>query len=240
MIRPKVGARHSGVVMVTVCVLALAGCGGGHRRAVEGQAGTGVANAATFARSVNLRGEDLPSAIAEGEEAKAAPSAFASELARCGGALPGWEAGSVHSAKFGSISTGEVVVSAVHAMPSAAVARRRLEANSTVRVRACVGRVFHALGPSGPLDEKSISVFPLGIHSAGMAIVGIRVAIVLKRLPNSAGRGTLTTHIDEDILGFVVGSNEVALTDADAGRPDATREKKLLLGLYSRASHAVA
>ena len=200
-----------------------------------------LSRAMAFARSVNLRAQDLPRAIASGEEAGTARSAFTDGVTRCGGGLPGWEAGSVHSAKFLEEATGNIALSAVHTIGSARVARERLAADVRPRVRRCLAKAFRALGPAGALVRKRFIVSPLRERVRGVTMVGVRLAITIVHLPNSQGGSRRTTRLDEDILGFVSGANEIALTDTYAVHdPFATGvERKLLQLLHTRAARAV-
>lgn len=192
-----------------------------------------------FARSVNLRAQDLPGATTVGEEAKTEPSAVAAALMRCGGALPGWEAGSIHSPNFVDHATGNIVSSAVRTVASASVAQSGLAADLNPRVRRCLSNALRTLGPAGSLANKHFTVSPAEIRLSDISMSGIRIAITVVDLPNARQGSSRTTRLDQDILGFVSGAHEIALTDTysvgDLFAP--AIERKLVRRLYTRAAH---
>jgi hypothetical protein len=228
-----------------------AGCGG------PASTGTPLAKShvSAYARAINLRSGDVAGMSITGRDGETSASDLTVRLARCGGSLPGWEVGSLYSARFSramSSSRVEAVWSAIRVAPSAAVAQRSLAANETPPVRACVAHAFRAaLGQRGPLVRESMAGTAIPIELPGAkGRFGLRLTRRLRYLdarhkpPEHNLLGEMLARINGarggemswDVIGFSAGAVEVALTDFHGphGTPVRT-ERRLLSLLYSRA-----
>ena len=211
----------------TICALLLAGmlcgCGGSGGPRM----GTALATKApawrVFASSVNLRAADLPGAEAGApESAGPSPSAAALAFASCDGGISPKRIVSEARSTLLTAARGSVLVrSRVTLWPSEALAVRNLAAFASELGSRCELRY-------GGTSVSRLSV-PL---SGGARALGLR-AIVRSRSGHTVEIGY------HDIIAFVRGSAEIALTAAGLSRPVAAEtERRLLEVLYRRASTA--
>jgi hypothetical protein len=211
-----------------VCALLLAGAGAltgcaGARASSTGTTAVTEAAGRTFASTVNLRAGDLPGAEAAGpESAGPSPSASALAFARCDGGVSPERVGLELRSTLLSAGSGSLLVrSRVTVWPSEALARRNLAAFASKRGSRCELRY----------GGTSASRLTFGLPGGARA-VGLRIAVP----SGSEHAGEVGYH---DIIGFVCGQAEVALTAAGFSRPvEAQIERRLLEVLYRRASGA--
>jgi hypothetical protein len=214
-------------VGATICALLLAGvlcgCGGSGGPSTGTALATKAPAARVFASSVNLRAADLPGAEAGAPEgASPRPSVAAIAFARCDGGISPRRIVSEARSTLLSAARGSVLVrSRVTLWPSEALAARNLAAFAS------------ELGSHCELRYGGTSVSRLSVPlSGGVRALGLRV-IVRSR---SAHTGEIGYH---DIVAFVCGSAEIALTAAGFSRPvEPQTERRLLEILYRRASTA--
>lgn len=233
-----------GVPRIIAIMLVLAGagglatgCGGANSAPKTGASGASSAvtkaHASAYAHAVNLRAADVPGLAFVSAETETAKGGFATELTRCGGALPGTQAGSIHSARFtrGSGPGLETVKSGVQVVASAAVAARNVAANQSAGVRACFARAVRSLGPAPDLH---VAISSLPTRLAGVeASFGLRIGVV------STPPRERPFRVYQDILGFASGPAEIALTTTRtrvSGTTPSASERRLLSLLYRRAS----
>lgn len=149
-----------------------------------------------------------------------------------------WEPGGVRSARFVQrLSDGEerTVVSAVRIAASAGAAKKAVRADSHKQVRRCVQPVYAALMRGGALAESTASIAvgrPVSLPGA----VGTKLSLSLRTIyrPAAAGGSVEKEQLVEDIVVFVVGRVEVALTEVDDGA--FTGDDRLLEVLSRRAA----
>jgi hypothetical protein len=230
-------------VAVTLFVV---GCGGDSSRASISRVRPTLslpftqAQAIAYSKAINLRATDVPMMTSISAEGKTETSRFTTEVTQCRGGFPGWEVGSIHSARFQQKYGPEIVMSAVQVMRSRSIAEQDLVANLNAHVRACIASVLDARPPSGTLVRKHVaisllpSLVPRTIDSFGMRVtvlVAYQSAVSGKRIRTFPGK-----RITQDILGFASGPAEVALIDTHGPQafPSPT-ERRLLSLLYVRA-----
>jgi hypothetical protein len=209
------------ICAVITCVL----CGCGHANASRTNPAPALEAAGhEFARTVNVRVADLPGAEAVGREgAGPSPGADALAYARCqGGVSPRriveeWRS-TLLSAEGGSL----LVRSRVTLWPSEALAARNWAAFGRHGARCDVGR-----------GASSVSRLTVALPG------GARALRLRATAPDRGGRvGEVDYH---DIVAFVSGRAEVALTTAWFSRPVRARtERRLLEALYRRTAGARA
>jgi hypothetical protein len=230
-------------LVIAIASVMVSGCGGSKPSVTKAQT-------VAYIDAVNLREGDVPSLSTRSDEREPGGT-YAAALARCGGTLPGWEAGSVRSVAFAA-ERGvrlEVLFSAVKIESSPAAAKRDLAAERTPAVRSCTAKAFAATAQErGPLVRESTSASPLqstvpsATDSFGLMVTNRVTHLEANPRPpehNPAEEGIrLRTdqNIAWDILGFASGRAEVALTVLyEPGHPPVQNERALLSLLYGRA-----
>jgi hypothetical protein len=229
------------ILMIPASGVLVAGCGGGSH-VTAGSAGSLQTAPITTSSltGLNLRAADVAGMKAVSGERTTKSSRFAAQLSRCGGGLPGWEEGSLNSARFErtGVRSTESVASAVHISGSAGIAARRLTANSSAGVRRCLARVFNTVRfQTGPLVRESVLLSTLPTPLPGVpGSFGLKLTFVVSyRHASPAGR-PLARGFVQDIIGFAAGPAQIALIDShDRGTASPPSEQRLLSLLYRRA-----
>lgn len=215
-------------VRAAVCVVLIAGasmvsgCAGAHA-SNKGTAAVTDAAGRAFARDVNVRVSDLPGAEAVvPERAAPSPGAGALAFARCdGGVSPERILLTVRSTLLSTADGSLLVRSRVTVWPSEALALHNLAAFASKRGARCELRY----------GGTSVSRLAVGLPKSGR-VLGLRTVAP----SHSESAGEIGYH---DIVAFVCGPAEIALTVARLSRPIGVQtERRLLEGLYRRASEA--
>lgn len=194
------------------------------------------AQAAAYARTVNLTTVDVPgSAIVRGEREATVTSGETREQ-RCSGAVsPKLRVADVKSDVL-RVRAGEAsgrVKSDVQVLPDAALAAKDFDAQTSARGRRCLQAklqqvVAASRSPNVSATGASISTLPRPLPGANSFAARLRLG-----LQAATGR-----KVDAfiDVLAFQTGPAEVTLTALTLGRPpSAATESKLLATLYERA-----
>ncbi len=238
------------VVFAAMAAL-VAGCGNSNPASTSAHAGITKAQVVAYADAVNLRAADVPEMTSVSPTGETKASQSNTTLTRCRGGLPGWEAGSVFSAKFHieSPSRTEAVWSAIRVVPSPTVAVQDLSADRNPRVGACIARSFGAiLTQSGPLVRESMSVSLLPSELPGVASgFGLRLTrrVIYREANPRPPEHNLAEKLAQlkggvhpywDMVGFASGRVEIALADLhEPGVAPMRFERRLLLLLHSRS-----
>jgi hypothetical protein len=219
-VRPACSTR----VLLVLTAGALPGCAGGHASPpTTATVAVTQASALAFAQTVNLRAGDEPEMKALGAEGPD-PSLHASDVAfaRCAGLIsPESDLINIRSAWLSTRGARELRLlrSRVAVLPSEALARRNLAAFSSPRGLRC------AHHPGTSISKLSIAL-PGGVHATGERVIA----------PEEGPPHELGYH---DIVRFVYGPAEIALTAAGYTHPVPTQTEQHLLGvLYRRATEA--
>jgi hypothetical protein len=223
-----VRSSRSRWALLTVVVAVLAGCGSSQSpvqiaASTAARPGAAVnASALAFARGVNLRASDMPEMEAVGGEAPGPPpEAVALVFAQCAhGVSPARISLEMRSVllSLGGESDRRLLRSRVTLMPSEKLARHKLAAFGSARGARC------ELRDGGISTSRLELTLPGGAHALGLR------AVAPSRHNPAQPRGY------HDILAFVVGQAEVALTATGFSRPVPTPIERRLLGvMYRRA-----
>lgn len=238
----------SGVALSVAVMTALliGGCGSGgdmSDNSVNRSMGATASRAQEkYAEVVNLHPADAPTMTPISTEGETMASEFASEVTRCGGGLPGWEAKTIHSFRLERAQDQEVVMSAIHVLPSAAIAKRNIASDLSARFQVCIERAFDSQPPSGPLVKKntvvSRLVVPLPINATVSNSFGMRMVPRIS-YRSATGKRIKTPYgqdVVQDAIGFALDRAEVVLIDTHGPQtyPSPT-ERRLLSLLYNRA-----
>ena len=215
---------RAGAAICTLLVAGvLCGCGGARGSSTGTAVITETTGGRAFASAVNIRVADLPGAQAAAPEgAGPSPGAGALAFARCDGGVSPKRV--VLEARSTLLSAGHdslLVRSRVTLWPSEALASRNLAAFASELGSRCELRY-------GGTSVSRLSVaLPGGARALGLRVVA----------PSSGEHaGEIGYH---DIIGFVRGPAEIALTAAGFSRPvQPQTERRLLEMLYRRASEA--
>jgi hypothetical protein len=195
--------------------------------------------ALAFARAVNLRPGDLPgyqAAPRESEGSSAAEKRASHELQQCLGASaeqhPVVELSSLRFERKASIAQVSVS-SSVTVERSTAIAGKELEAIHSPHTRSCFTTYFKGLFSSP--TYKGATIGPVKLESGTPPAAGTSGSFGW-RLRTSLTVRSVPIPIELDILGFVEGRSEVALTSFGLAVPfPAATEQQLFLLLLSRA-----
>ena len=208
-------------LVLSATVVLVAGCGDGTSVSASTSAGPVTeAQLVAYAHAVNLRPADLPEAVARGPAETMKHRRSESPLLRCTGLTSAQNVLAIASRSLNGPG-GEVIQSAVLAMPSTAVATAYVAAFSTSRGRKCLERTV-----SGT-QAKVISAISLAVP-VGPGSVGVRTRVRFGR------PGFAQLYIDEFF--FVAGPTVVSLIASYGEKPTApATEDRLLSLLYSRA-----
>jgi len=220
--RPACSTR----VLLLLTAAALPGCAGAHASPpTKVTVAVTQASALAFAHAVNLRAGDQPEMKTLGAEGPA-PNLHASDVAfaRCAGMIsPDSDLINIRSIWLSTRGARalRLIRSRVTVLPSEALARRNLAAFSSLRGLRCARR------PGASISKLSIAL-PGGVHA-----IGRRVIAPAESPPHELGY--------YDIVGFIYGPAEIALTAAGYSHPVPTQTEQRLLGiLYRRAAEAHA
>lgn len=215
----RAGAAIGALLVVGV----LCGCGSARGSSTGTAVVTERAGGRVFASAVNVRVADLSGARAVAREsAGPSPGAGALAFARCdGGVSPKRVVLEARSTLLAASRGSLLVRSRVTLWPSQTLASRNLAAFAS------------ELGSRCELRYGGTSVSRLSVALPGGArALGLRVAVPSRGEPT----GEIGYH---DIIGFVCGPAEIALTAAGLSRPvEPQTERRLLEVLYRRATDA--
>jgi hypothetical protein len=200
---------------------------------------TAKVQALAFARAVNLRPGDVPGYQAAPREAEGASTTekhASSELQKCLGASgeqrPVVEVSSRRFERKASIAQVSVS-SSVTVERSATIAGKELEAIHNPHTRSCFTSYFKALFSGS--TYKGATIGPVKLESGTPPAAGTSGSFGW-RLRTSLTVRSIPIPIELDILGFVEGRSEVALTTFGLAVPfPAPTEQQLFLLLLSRA-----
>jgi hypothetical protein len=239
---------------------ALAGCGGGGgtatalapgggRTATVLEPGGGTvtkAQAATYARAVNLRATDLPRMDAgKPEHEGEAPTHLELELARCNGALnpqirvlnrlsPTFTA----SSEVEGESEHEQIHSSVEVLPTQAIAAQNNAADLSPHGLDCIRNLIPAAianSNTRPVRYGSVTLRHLPNPLPGVpGSFAIEITMSVLGVPSQLA--ATPPHVYIDILGFLSGAGEINLGAIGFPKPVAeATEQRLIETLYSRA-----
>jgi hypothetical protein len=240
------GIVRRGVVLV-VAVLTAAGCGGGNHKIVFSKPVNEQIASYEYARSVNLRAEDLPRMESVGEEEEDTATHTTLRLGGCrvrhvaGGRSFVSPTFLTHESSSLSslLTTGRMVGSSVLVFPH--VARPTADPfASSPAVRECLRRADDKRERFS--DEHLVSLKPIPIHLSHVKSFGSR-ATTVHVLVLRGGRFLSGRHFTEyeDVLGFLLGRAEIIEVADSRGTPfPAKQEHELLALLYLRAKKAKA
>jgi len=193
-----------------------------------------AAEAEAWARAINLGDADLPGFVSTPAEVPTAVQRRESNrFARCAGSVPlRRSVGYFSSSTFERVEetpSYQLVFSSVTVMPTAALARRDLQASATRRARRCAARKL--AGEFAQMRVLRVSVTRRPAPAPG--VVALRAVVVTR----SYG---LRMRTFLDIYGFVRGPVEVGLALMSLPRAfPATTAGDLLTRLQSRAAQAL-
>jgi hypothetical protein len=201
------------------------------------------AQALAYAHAVNLRTSDWPDSRAYSSEREIHQTHLDADVARCGGAFPLFEAGGIESPTLLRRSKPEVVVSIVHVVESAAIARQRIAADRSIAVRSCIARAYETSLNQPVRTERRITshvtvTVPLTPPPGTGGSVGLDLlttTTVTRAATSMVGTTTTTAHSSQDILVFASGPVELAVADVQPIPSLTPTERRLLLLLHSRA-----
>jgi hypothetical protein len=199
------------------------------------------AQAAAYARAVNLQASDLPAMrVSAPEHEEAATGPEERELALCdGGANPELLVSRIKSAIFTGTVSGEYgqIHSNVEVEPSHSAAALNDTVILSRRGLACLRRFLPralAKGSNGQQHYRRLTVSRLPTPLPDVrGSFRLRIATTITG-GAAVGHAPIPLYVDE--VGFVVGAAEVSLTAIAAPLPvPATAEQRLMLLLYRRA-----
>lgn len=229
---------------LAVCVLVATGCGASNVASASGvTAPITKARAMAYAHAVNLRSSDWPGSKASSTEREIHQTHLGADVARCGGAVPLFEAGGIESPTLLRRSKPEIAVSVTHIVGSAAIARQQVAADRNITVRSCIARAYETSLDQPIPDKGSISTHvtvtvPLTPPPGTGGNVGLDLlttTTVTRAATSTAGATTTTAHSSQDILVFASGPVELAVADVQPTLSLTHTERRLLALLHSRA-----
>jgi hypothetical protein len=233
-----------GLVVLVVAALTAAGCGSGSHKIVFSKQVNEQIAADEYARSVNLRAEDLPRMESDGEEHEDTATHGSFVLGGCRvrhiAGVRSFISPTFLTHESSSLSslltTGRSVGSSVLVFPHEARPTADRLASSPA-FRECLRRAHDQRNRFS--DEHLESLTRLPTPLAGLRSFALRSAVV-HVVRRSFLSGQRFTEYD-DVLGFLLGSTEIVEVADSRGAPfPAKQERELLALLYSRAKKAKA
>lgn len=205
-------------------------------------------DAAAFAHEVNLKPSDVPGMVSTSSEREGKqPGARAAGV--CDVGEPRHNVAYIHSPSFKrgrglrfTEIASDVAVAPTSILADRLLAEARAEDSNPV-TRACIKK-FYARAFAKGSKRSSTSLVHLGLGRASTSAVqpatprsfGLRIEIPLS-ITFTGASGAIRDDIQVEILGFVSGRAEVALSAVTAGSTlSATNDDRLLSLLYARAS----
>lgn len=238
--------RAARFALLAVAGASLAGCGGGSsavgtRAAPPSDPPITKAQAATYARAINLKATDLPQMTVTKPEAEAPPSPSQLAGARCAGnPNPDLMVATINSARFAGVAEPEheEIYSGAEVWRSAALAARNNAASQSRRFIACAEKLVPRLlatsnGSRVHYGPPTITRLPN--HLPGIpGSYGIRITVPILGVPSAIEPAE--PHLYIDAFSFLSGPAEVNLLADGFPQPVGEEaESRLLSLLYSRA-----
>jgi hypothetical protein len=235
-------------LVLTATAMLLGACGSSsHASSTSAPVGSDkpIANpqAVAYAHTVNLRPSDLPGSKASSSEREIHQTHLGADVARCGGAVPLFEAGGIESPTLLRHSKPEIAVSITHVVESAAIARQSVAADRSIAVRSCIARAYETsldqpIPDKGRITSHVTVTVPLTPPPGTGGSVGLDLlttTTVTRAATSTAGAKITTAHSSQDILVFASGPVELAVADVQPTPSLTLTERRLLALLYSRA-----
>jgi hypothetical protein len=237
----------SGIGLGLAALLAT-GCGASNVASARGgTAPVTWARAIAYAHAVNLRPSDWLGSKASSKEREIHQTRLGADMARCGGAVPLFEAGGIESPSLIRPSKPEIVVSIIHFVASATIARQQVAADRSSVVRSCIARAYEtSLNQPLPIGEHlshvTVAVPLIRVPGTGgsVGLDLLTTTTVTRAATPTAGATTMKAHSSQDILVFASGPVELAVADVQPTPSLTHAERRLLSLLHSRAeAHSV-
>jgi hypothetical protein len=234
-----------GLVVFVVAAVTAAGCGGGSHKIVFGKQVNEQIAADEYARSVNLRAEDLPRMESDGEEHEDTATHGSFVLGGCRvrhiAGVRSFISPTFLTHESSSLSslltTGRSVGSSVLVFPHEARPTADGLASSPA-FRECLRRADDQRNRFSDKHLESLTRLPTPL--AGVRSFASRATVVGIVEGGKFLNGRRFTEYD-DVLGFLLGRTEIVEVADSRGAPfPAKQERELLALLYSRAKKAKA